>query len=248
MAAQVLFITGTDTGVGKTVVAALATEYLRMRGVRSAALKPICSGNRNDARKLHAAGGNVLTLDEVNPWHFRAPLAPLLAARKERKRVRIQQVVTYIRHMGKRFDLLVVEGAGGLRSPLGENFDSRDLIVALRAVPIVVCPNRLGAVNQALLVLNALPRALAKRTTVVLISPPKPDAASRSNPKLLADIIGVKRVRVLQRSGSRGRRALKIEAMVAGRASASITTIPGGSSTRSARPAPVHSFRCAHGS
>jgi dethiobiotin synthetase len=197
MAAQFLFITGSDTGVGKTVVAAQITQRLRARGVRVAALKPICSGDRDDARALRLAAGKVLTLDEVNPWHFRAPLAPLLAARMERKRVRLHEVAAHIRRVGKRFDEVVVEGAGGLLSPLGDGFNSRDLIVALQATPIVVCPNRLGAVNQALLVLNALPRALAKHTTVMLISPSKPDAASRTNPKLLAEILGARRVRVL---------------------------------------------------
>ncbi len=197
MAAQILFITGTDTSVGKTVFAALLTQHLRKQGVRAVALKPICSGERNDARALRKAAAEILTLDEVNPWHFRARLAPLLAARMERKRVRLREVVTHIRRVGKRFDVVMVEGAGGLLSPLGEGFDSRDLIVALRAKPIVLCPNRLGAVNQALLVLKALPRAVAARAPVVLVSPRKPDLASRTNPKLLAEILGARRLLVL---------------------------------------------------
>ena len=197
MAAQIYFITRTDTGVGKTVLAALLTRHLRAQGVRVAALKPICSGDRDDARALRLAAGKVLALDEVNPWHFHAPLAPLLAARLERKRVRLREVVAHIRRVGRRFGVVMVEGAGGLLSPLGEGFDSRDLIAALCAKPIVVCPNRLGAVNQALLVLNALPRAVAARAPVVLVSPRKSDSASRTNPKLLAEILGAQRVRVL---------------------------------------------------
>jgi len=197
MVAQIIFVTGTDTGVGKTVLIVLLTRHLREQGVRVAALKPICSGDRGDARALRRAAGKALALDEVNPWHFRAPLAPLLAARKERKRVRLREVVAHMRRMGKRFDVVLVEGVGGLLSPLGEGFDSRDLIVALRAQPIVVCPNRLGAVNQALLVLNALPRRMAVHAPVVLVSPRKPDAASRTNPKLLAEILGAPRVCVL---------------------------------------------------
>ena len=197
MAPQIIFITGTDTDVGKTVFAALLTQQLRVQGVCAVALKPVSSGNRGDARALQMASGGVLTLDEVNPWHFRAAVAPLLAARKERRRVRLREVVAQVRRAGKSFDVVVIEGAGGLLSPLGEGFDSRDLIVALRAQPIVVCPNRLGAVNQALLVLNALPRALAARAPVVLISPRKPNAASRSNPKLLAEFLGARQVWVL---------------------------------------------------
>lgn len=211
MIGQIFFITGTDTGIGKTVLAALLTRYLRTQGLRVAALKPICSGNRSDARTLRAAAGNILPLDEVNPWHFRAPLAPLLAARQASQSVRLREVVAHVRRVAKRFDVAVVEGAGGLLSPLGEGFDSRDLIAALSAMPVVVCPNRLGAVNQALLVLNALPRRVAARTPVVLVSPSKPDAASRTNPKLLAEILGPQRLHQLP--WSRTLRAKPTEAL-----------------------------------
>ena len=159
------FITGTDTGVGKTVLTALLARYLRERGVNAAALKPICSGGRDDARALRAAMKDALTPDEINPWHFRAPIAPLLAARRERKQVRLADVLAHVRAMQKRFDVVLVEGAGGLLSPLGGNFDSRDLIAALCATPMVVCPNRLGAVNQVLLTLAALPRSASCRST-----------------------------------------------------------------------------------
>ena len=77
---QTIFITGTDTGVGKTVLTALLAQFLRGRGVSVAALKPVCSGGREDARALRHALGGALTLDEINPWHFRAAVAPALAA------------------------------------------------------------------------------------------------------------------------------------------------------------------------
>jgi len=189
---QIFFITGTDTGAGKTVLTALLARFLRGRGVSVAALKPICSGGRDDARVLHAALNGALTLDEINPWRFRAPIAPLLAARRERKRVRPGDVLAYVRAMQKRFDVLLVEGAGGLLSPLGENFDSRNVLIALRADPIIVCPNRLGAVNQILLTLEALPENSRARARVVLTSPPKPDAATASNAKLLAESLDAK--------------------------------------------------------
>jgi dethiobiotin synthetase len=215
------FITGTDTGVGKTVLTALLARHLRERGVSAAALKPICSGGRGDARALRAAMNGALTPDEINPWHFRAPLAPLLAARRERRRVRLADVLAHVRTMQKRFDVLLVEGAGGLLSPLGENFDSRDLIAALRATPIVVCPNRLGAVNQVLLTLAALPRSASCRARVVLMSPSKPDASTNTNVGLLAEFFDAKRIfelpwlgrrpdagKVLK--GSRVRRAFRV--------------------------------------
>ena len=194
---SLFFITGTDTGVGKTVLTGLLARYLRTRGIRVAALKPICSGGREDAEWLRAAIGGDLGLIEINPWHFRAPLAPLLAARKEKRRLKLAQVTDQVRRIQKRFPTALVEGAGGLLSPLGEDFDSRDLIVALKAMPVVVCPNRLGAINQTLLVLAALPGALARRAHVVMITPSSPTAASRSNPRLLAEKLGERRIHVL---------------------------------------------------
>ena len=203
MKRTMFFITGSDTGVGKTVLTALLARYLRERGVSAAALKPICSGGRDDARALRAAMNGALTPDEINPWHFRAPLAPLLAARRERRRVGLADVLAHVRTMQKRFNVLLVEGAGGLLSPLGENFDSRDLIAALRVTPIVVCPNRLGAVNQVLLTLAALPRSASCRARVVLISPSKPDASTSTNVSLLAEFLDAKRIFCLPRLGGR---------------------------------------------
>jgi dethiobiotin synthetase len=191
---RIFFITGTDTGVGKTVLTVLLARYLRGCGVRAAALKPICSGGRDDARALRAALNGVLSLDEINPWHFRASIAPLLAARREKRRVKLSQVLTHVRTMQKRFDVVLVEGAGGLLSPLGENFNSRDLIAVLRATPIIVCPNQLGAVNQMLLTLEVLPRNAATKARVVLMSPSRPDSSTCANVNLLGEFFDAKNV------------------------------------------------------
>jgi dethiobiotin synthetase len=197
------FITGTDTGAGKTVLTTLLTRHLRERGVNAVALKPVCSGDRADARALHTASDGALTLDEINPWHFRVPMAPLLAARRERKRTALTDVLAHVRLVQKRFDVVLIEGAGGLLSPLGENFDSRELIAALRATPMVVCSNRLGAVNQILLTLAALPRSASCRARVVLMSPSKPDASIATNAGLLAEFLDAKRIFCLPWLGGR---------------------------------------------
>jgi len=193
---RILFITGTDTGVGKTVLTALLARHLRARGLPVAALKPISSGGRSDARALHRALDGELTLDEINPWHFRAALAPLVSARRERRVVRKAQVVAHVRRVATRFAVVLVEGAGGLLSPLGEKFDSRDLIAALRADPLVLAPNRLGAVNQVRLVLAALPAAAARRAQVVLMNLRHPDPASPGNAALLAAFVERGRIHV----------------------------------------------------
>ena len=184
---RVVVVTGSDTGVGKTVLTAWLTRRLRANGIYAVALKPLCSGGREDAIALHAANGGALTLDEVNPWHFRAALAPVLAARREGKRVQLADVVARVRAVARRFDIVLVEGAGGLLSPLGEGFDTRDLVIALRAMPVIVVPNRLGAVNQARLVLEALPKSGRARAQIVLVEQRDADASARTNAGLLAE-------------------------------------------------------------
>lgn len=188
------FITGTGTGVGKTVLTALLARFLRQSGRRVAALKPVCSGSRADARRLASALEGELTLDEINPWHFRAPIAPALAARREQQRVTLARMAAHARRLHHRFDWLLVEGAGGLLSPLGENADSRDLIAALRAIPVIAGPNRLGVVNHLRLTLAALPPAARARARVVLMSPETADAATRTNAALLAEYFAADRI------------------------------------------------------
>ena len=191
---KIIFITGTDTGVGKTVLTALLARFLRGRGVSVAALKPVCSGGRADALALHRALGGSLTLDEINPWHFRAAVAPSFAARLEKRKVKLSPVLAHICATQKNFDVTLVEGAGGLLSPLGADFNSRDLLAALSATPVIVAQNKLGTVNHILLTLEALPKNLRARAVVVLVSPAKPDAAAASNSKLLAQFLSRRKI------------------------------------------------------
>jgi dethiobiotin synthetase len=179
------FITGTDTGVGKTVLTALLAAFFRHRGLRVAALKPVCSGGRDDARMLQTALAGTLTLDDINPWYFRSSLAPLLAARQEKKRVTLAAVLAHSRDIRKWFDVVLTEGAGGLLSPLGVGFNSRDVIAATGATPVIVAPNKLGVINHLLLTLEALPPNLRPAAILVLMTPLTPDCATASNAGLL---------------------------------------------------------------
>jgi dethiobiotin synthetase len=130
---KTILITGTDTGVGKTVLTALLLSHLRRSGRAALAIKPLCSGGRADAELLHSLQNNDLTLDEINPFHFPEPLAPLIAARKHNRQIAIGQVVRRIRSVISNVPaiqnrkskienpILFIEGAGGLLAPLGES-------------------------------------------------------------------------------------------------------------------------------
>jgi dethiobiotin synthetase len=151
------------------------------------AVKPLCSGGREDAQALRRAQGDEPGLDDLNPWDFQEPLAPVLAARRMNRKVVKRDVLEYLRQSARRCDVLLVEGAGGLLSPLGEDFDGLDLLRELKACPIVVAVNRLGAVNQIRLVLAVLPARIRIRAMVVLMTPARLDRAARSNAKLLEE-------------------------------------------------------------
>lgn len=213
--AHVLFITGTDTNVGKTVLCVLLTrEFLRI-GVDVRAVKPLCSGGREDAEALlavlvaktsnnphrttnnHGIRHPVSGIDQVNPWHFAEPLTPLVASRRVGKPLHRKDVVAFLRKSGTACDVLMVEGAGGLLSPLGEDVDARDLIVALKATPVVVAQNRLGVINQSLLVMGALPLAIRQKAQLVLMQPELADVVSRTNEEVLRERLGAARVHVV---------------------------------------------------
>jgi dethiobiotin synthetase len=190
MKSRVLFVTGTNTSVGKTVVSSLLTRYLIDTGKTVRAVKPLCAGGRDDAVALRAAQDNRLTMDEINPWYFQSSITPLLAARRRRKKIKLDEVLEFLDHAKKGSDVLLVEGAGGLLSPLGEGFSSRELIMATKATPIIVCPNRLGAINLSRLVLEALPAAPRKRAQVALISRPHPDSSTQTNAAMIREFAG----------------------------------------------------------
>ena len=160
------FLTGTDTGVGKTFVTALLARALRRAGLDTIALKPICSGDRGDAEILRAACDGELGLDEVNPLWFQMPVAPHLAARHEGRAISVAA--------GRQS--VLVEGAGGWLVPIADGALVADLAAALGLPVIVVVADRLGCVNHALLTIgNIRARGLECRG-IILNSMPRESA------------------------------------------------------------------------
>lgn len=183
--AKITFVTGTDTGVGKTVLTALLLEHLRSSGIKALAMKPFCSGSRSDARLLRKLGGNQLTLDEVNPYYFEKPLAPFAAAWPARRKISIDNVVQRIHRVGDRCDHLLVEGVGGVLVPLGNDFFVADIIAALSCEILLVARNELGTINHTLLSVRALDDASRCRLNIVLMNSRLRDESSKTNAAIL---------------------------------------------------------------
>jgi dethiobiotin synthetase len=151
-----LFITATDTGVGKTMVASGIAALLKSWGINVGVMKPVATGDRRDVAQLVRAVGIKEDVDILNPQYFRTPLAPTVAASLERREVDLDAIYRAYWFLQKRYDMVVVEGIGGVKVPLGESTYVVDLIQALRLPALVVSRPTLGTLNHSLLTLDAL--------------------------------------------------------------------------------------------
>lgn len=154
------FVTGTDTGVGKSLVACALMFHLRVRYARIAGMKPVAAGaecgpdgllGNEDVWALQAAATVDLPRAWVNPYLLQAPVSPHIAAQRDGVRIELNTIVDACTSLRAQTDALVVEGAGGFRVPLSSTLDGADLAVALGLPVILVVGLRLGCLNHALL-------------------------------------------------------------------------------------------------
>jgi len=157
-----LFVTGTDTGVGKTVVAVALLEALRSAGVRAVGMKPVAagaeegSGRNADVVALAAASSVRVEPSLANPYAFAAPIAPHVAAREEGRAIDLARIVAAYQALCSHSDAVVVEGAGGALVPLDERHDMLDIAAACALPVLAVVGVRLGCLNHALLTAQAV--------------------------------------------------------------------------------------------
>lgn len=162
-----LFVTGTDTGIGKTCVTAGLTHLAVSAGWKTAAIKSLAAGHEwvdgrwvnEDVNLLRQAGNMGLSDAEVGPLQLRTACAPHIAARLEGVEISRDAVLAALRRVGARADVCVVEGVGGFRVPLSPGWDTADLAVDLNLPVVLVVGIRLGCINHALLTADAV-RAL----------------------------------------------------------------------------------------
>ena len=183
-----MFVTGTDTGVGKTFVAAGLAAALKRRGVDVGVMKPVATGRSGDARALLKASGSRDPIDLVNPIHLEAPLSPHLAAKLQETRVDLAKICRAFKVLAERHDVLIVEGAGGLLVPIRDGFTMADLAKRLGLPLLIVARDSLGTINHATLTMEAArSRGLEVMGVVVnRLRPGRPDLAERLNPEAIA--------------------------------------------------------------
>lgn len=171
-----IFITGTDTGVGKTYVASGIAASLRSQGVNVGVMKPAETGCRKrsgdlipaDAIRLARAAGAHDPLALINPYRFHKPLAPSVAAELEGKKIQKSMIMKAYRTLLRKHDFMIIEGAGGIMVPLSRNYLYLDLAQAIRLPVVVVARPGLGTINHTLLTVAALKERGIAITGVVI--------------------------------------------------------------------------------
>jgi dethiobiotin synthetase len=185
-------VTGTDTGVGKTFVTCGLIEAVRALGKQCVGIKPFCTGDAEDVERIAAANDQVLAAHQVNSIWFRAPLAPYAAALIENRMIDLQGARENYSALSKKFEMVLVEGAGGLLVPILERYDFRDLAQEWGLEIILVVSNRLGALNHALLTVEAIAtRGLTLKAVILNQVVPDESLAQQTNPGMLAHLLPV---------------------------------------------------------
>jgi dethiobiotin synthetase len=159
-----VYVTGTDTGIGKTIASTSLLHALRSQGLRAVGMKPVASGcepsdagwRNEDALALLAASDPQPPYTDLNPYALPLPLAPEIAAREAGVEIELERLVSVFRRLQAMADAVVVEGVGGWSAPLSATLDQTDLVRALRLPVVMVVGMRLGCLNHARLTARAI--------------------------------------------------------------------------------------------
>ncbi|SDH87210.1 dethiobiotin synthase [Alteribacillus persepolensis] len=191
------FITGTDTDVGKTIIAGGLAAALSAKEVDVGVFKPMLSGIAREALEsdtsfLKAMSKTFLSLEEITPFVFTEPASPYVAAKQEEISVRLEDVLKHWEAMKDKHDCFIVEGAGGISVPMGENFLVSDIIHALQLPVIIVARPDLGTINHTFLTVHYA-KSIGARIAGIVINGKREGAglAERTNPTLIEKLTGV---------------------------------------------------------
>ncbi|WP_368564103.1 dethiobiotin synthase [Pseudoxanthomonas sp. UTMC 1351] len=159
-----VFVTGTDTGAGKTMASTALLHAMRAQGLRAVGMKPVASGcdattdgwRNEDALALQSASDPIPAYGDLNPYALPQPLAPEIAAREAGVEIALEPIIAAFERLRARADVIVVEGVGGWAAPLTATLDQRHLVEALGLPVVLVVGMRLGCLNHARLTARAV--------------------------------------------------------------------------------------------
>lgn len=186
-----IFVTGSDTEVGKTIVASGIAAALKSKGIDVGIMKPIATGSSTDAAILKKAAQVEDSSELINPVCLKEPLAPLIAGRLERKKIPLAVIKTAYAELAKKHDFLIVEGIGGVLVPIKKDYSVLDLISELDLPALVVVKPGLGTINHTLLTIEALAKKGIEVVGVVINDSAGKNASDKSvesNPGVISEI------------------------------------------------------------
>lgn len=183
-----IFITATDTEVGKTYIACSIVRALVNQGISVGVMKPVAAGSRDDARKLIKASGIKESIDRINPVYVKHPLAPVVSARILKKKINLSRIWKSYSALSKKYEFMVVEGIGGLMVPITADYSVLNMIKAFSLPVVVVARPNLGTINHTILTVDRLKKAGAKILAVVLSGRKCMGLAEMTNPGILREL------------------------------------------------------------
>ena len=186
------FVTGTDTGVGKTFVTSGLVRFSRSKGIDAVGMKPICTGDDSDVRQLLDACGSCEPEHLINPVWYRTPVAPYTASIIEDRLIDLDGIREAFEFLARQHSSVLVEGVGGIAVPIFAHYDFRDLARDLRLSVIIVAANRLGVLNHARLTVEAV-RAAGLRCSLIALNSAHPDSdiSEQTNLSILENLVDV---------------------------------------------------------
>ena len=188
-----VFITGTDTGVGKTYVTALIAENLIGKGMDVGVMKPISAGpaSENDAVYLKKKLKLKDPVELINPIHLKLPLAPYITASLLRMNININKVFKAFHKLNQTHDLILIEGIGGILVPLTKDYFVADMIKGFNLPTIIVARAGLGTINHTLLTVEALHKRKIKILGIVMNGYCGKELSERSNAEVITKLTGI---------------------------------------------------------
>lgn len=194
---KTIFITATDTGVGKTYIACRLAEYFRRKGFSVGVMKPIATGGRattgglisDDAVLLKKHSGCAEPLKKINPYCFKFPLAPYSCGILEKKRINVGRILKAYNEMKNKYDIMIIEGIGGVKVPVKKDYFVEDLVKDMKCPVIIVARLGLGTLNHTILTVESLKKRGIKIAGIILNSKRKAKTiAEKTNPAILKKI------------------------------------------------------------
>ncbi|MBE9561427.1 MAG: dethiobiotin synthase [Proteobacteria bacterium] len=159
-----MFITGTDTEIGKTWCTLALIQYFKNQNLRVAGMKPIASGcyhginglRNNDAEQILALTGLDIPYNTINPYSFEPPIAPHIAANQIGQNIDLDIILSNYKKLQTQADMVIVEGVGGWRVPINADLSLKDMVLAMKIPVVLVIGMKLGCINHALLTAEAI--------------------------------------------------------------------------------------------